>query len=272
MTATLPPMTALAAFDAAVAIELPCVSALEYNSHEICKYFAENLRSRISAIAAQAPAPTVAPPVPAAWMNESSLNIFQHDRNRYPCGGGGDMATAGYMRSDYHKVPLYLATAVQPVQPTPAASPAPGALLALCEKWGREDELAAPVEVAAPVAPTEPTDDERNAFELFYRGRNPNSPTWVVLEWLLRSDEGEYDAGIQELWEGWQGRAALTAAQPTPLTDAQIMGLTADELLFGESPPRFPEFGGGIQYHARAAGLIGFARAILALQAEGGAS
>jgi len=37
----------VSAFDAAVAIELPCVSTVAYNSHEICKWFAENIRRRL---------------------------------------------------------------------------------------------------------------------------------------------------------------------------------------------------------------------------------
>jgi len=39
----------VAQFDAAVAAELPRVSHLEYDSHEICKHFAENVRSRLVA-------------------------------------------------------------------------------------------------------------------------------------------------------------------------------------------------------------------------------
>ena len=39
----------LSAFDEAVAAELPCVSTLEYNSHEICKRFAKNIRERLAA-------------------------------------------------------------------------------------------------------------------------------------------------------------------------------------------------------------------------------
>jgi hypothetical protein len=41
--------TALSAFDLAVATELPCVSTVEYNSHEICKWFAANVRKRLAA-------------------------------------------------------------------------------------------------------------------------------------------------------------------------------------------------------------------------------
>lgn len=41
---------ALERFDAAVAAELPCVSTVEYNSHEICKWFAKNVRERFAAL------------------------------------------------------------------------------------------------------------------------------------------------------------------------------------------------------------------------------
>lgn len=43
---------AVSQFDAAVAAELPLVSTVAYNSHEICKWFAENVRVRLAAIAA----------------------------------------------------------------------------------------------------------------------------------------------------------------------------------------------------------------------------
>jgi len=39
----------VSAFDAAVAAELPKVSTLEYNSHEICKHFAERVRAALAA-------------------------------------------------------------------------------------------------------------------------------------------------------------------------------------------------------------------------------
>ena len=40
---------AVALFDAAVAAELPRVSHLEYDSHEICKHFAGKVRERLAA-------------------------------------------------------------------------------------------------------------------------------------------------------------------------------------------------------------------------------
>ena len=39
----------LAAFDAAIAAELPRVYHLEYDSHEICKHFAGKVRERLPA-------------------------------------------------------------------------------------------------------------------------------------------------------------------------------------------------------------------------------
>lgn len=43
----------LSLFDAAVAAELPRVSHLEYDSHEICKQFAATLRERLAAMSEQ---------------------------------------------------------------------------------------------------------------------------------------------------------------------------------------------------------------------------
>jgi hypothetical protein len=43
-------LSALAAFDAAIAAELPRVSHVEYDSHEICKHFASKVRERIAAL------------------------------------------------------------------------------------------------------------------------------------------------------------------------------------------------------------------------------
>jgi hypothetical protein len=79
-------------------------------------------------------APAVgASPEPAAWMNGASLTIFASDRERYPMGGGGDMATARYMRSDHHDTPLYrgapaVGASVQPVQASPVLKVAIDAL------------------------------------------------------------------------------------------------------------------------------------------------
>ncbi|VDO13355.1 unnamed protein product [Brugia timori] len=49
------------------------------------------------------------------------------------------------------------------------------------------------------------------------------------------------------------------------MTDEQILKLNAGEVFFSESPSRFPEAGHGTQYHAGAPGVLGFARAVLAL-------
>lgn len=57
----------LAAFDKAVAAELPCVSVVPYNSHDICEWFAKNVRERMAKDAAAAPSPI--PVVEAGgWM------------------------------------------------------------------------------------------------------------------------------------------------------------------------------------------------------------
>lgn len=50
--------SSIAAFDAAVAAELPRVSHVEYDSHEICKHFAGKVRERIVA-ASSAPSLSV---------------------------------------------------------------------------------------------------------------------------------------------------------------------------------------------------------------------
>lgn len=55
------PTDTLPLFDAAVAAELPRVSHLHYDSHEICKHFAGKLRKQIAAMAAQHSAPSAEP-------------------------------------------------------------------------------------------------------------------------------------------------------------------------------------------------------------------
>lgn len=44
---------------------------------------------------------------PVAWMSSSALISFQIDRERYPLGGGGNLSTARYAKSDHHNTPLY---------------------------------------------------------------------------------------------------------------------------------------------------------------------
>ncbi len=64
----------LAAFDAAVTAELPCVSVVLYNSHEICKWFAANVRERMTKARAALSAQPVQPalvPAPAADEREA---------------------------------------------------------------------------------------------------------------------------------------------------------------------------------------------------------
>lgn len=65
------------------------------------------------------------------------------------------------------------------------------------------------------------------------------------------------------------------ATQPSPaapataedaVSDEAILALNSGERFFSESPSKYPEAGFGTQYHAGAPGVIGFARAILALR------
>lgn len=50
---------AVALFDSAVAAELPLVSHVEYDSHEICKHFASKVRERMKSMPDPPPAPSV---------------------------------------------------------------------------------------------------------------------------------------------------------------------------------------------------------------------
>jgi hypothetical protein len=62
------------------------------------------------------PNPLAEPVQPVAWMSSSALISFQIDRERYPLGGGGNLSTARYAKSDHHNTPLYTTP--------PAAQPA----------------------------------------------------------------------------------------------------------------------------------------------------
>lgn len=59
--------------------------------------------------------------------------------------------------------------------------------------------------------------------------------------------------------------APAGAVEPT---DAELIALNAGECYFSESPSKYPELGHGTQYHAGAPGVLGFARAALALRAD----
>ena len=78
----------------------------------------------------------------------------------------------------------------------------------------------AKVKVAAPVAPTEPT-DERAKFIAWLAGRiHPaGAPHFGVAE---RTAEIEWDDGLPGVMAASAWRAALSAAKPEPLSDAQI--------------------------------------------------
>ncbi|UUC95560.1 hypothetical protein [Comamonas sp. C11] len=62
--------------------------------------------------------------------------------------------------------------------------------------------------------------------------------------------------------------ASAPAAQAVEPTDAELIALNAGECYFGESPSKYPELGHGTQYHAGAPGVLGFARAALALRSD----
>jgi hypothetical protein len=66
-------------------------------------------------------------------------------------------------------------------------------------------------------------------------------------------------------------RAAYPQApsgQQVEPTDEQLIALNAGERFFSESPTKYPEAGHGTQYHAGAPGVVGFARAAIALAGQ----
>lgn len=78
---------------------------------------------------------------------------------------------------------------------------------------------------------------------------------------------------LQKVYIEQQVRALLAevsapAAQAVEPTDAELIALNAGECYFGESPSKYPELGHGTQYHAGAPGVLGFARAALALRSD----
>lgn len=70
----------------------------------------------------------------------------------------------------------------------------------------------------------------------------------------------------------WALPSAATAtglpAQAVEPSDAELIALNAGECFFSESPSKYPELGHGTQYHGGAPGVIGFARAALALRTD----
>lgn len=69
-----------------------------------------DLCREIEATAALRPTPAdgAREAVPVAWMSSADLSTFAIDRERYPGGGAGDLATARYMKvADFFDVPLY---------------------------------------------------------------------------------------------------------------------------------------------------------------------
>jgi hypothetical protein len=66
-------------------------------------------------------------------------------------------------------------------------------------------------------------------------------------------------------------RAAYPQApsgQQAEPTDEQLIALNAGERFFSESPTKYPEARHGTQYHAGAPGVLGFARAAIALAGQ----
>lgn len=62
--------------------------------------------------------------------------------------------------------------------------------------------------------------------------------------------------------------AVAASGQQVEPTDEQLIALNAGERFFSESPTKYPEAGHGTQYHAGAPGVVGFARAAIALAGQ----
>ena len=116
---------ALANFDAAVAAVLQCVSTAPCNSHEICTWFAANIRERLAALVeAQQPAPSAAAAehydeVRATLTGLHALceNISAMERRVGPLGS--------HARGYTHKITAALRHLEALVSPTPQADSAP---------------------------------------------------------------------------------------------------------------------------------------------------
>lgn len=72
---------AVAAFDVAVSEELPLVSHVHYDSHEICKHFAGEVRKRLLAAEASSP-------VQADWGKHTERTWINEDGMHVTAGGG----------------------------------------------------------------------------------------------------------------------------------------------------------------------------------------
>ena len=104
----------------------------------------------------------------------------------------------------------------------------------------------------------------------------PEPAAVVTFEWRKKPDvKWLIDTVVRgtKLYTEQQVRALLAgvsapAAQAVEPTDAELIALNAGECYFGESPSKYPELGHGTQYHAGAPGVLGFARAALALRSD----
>lgn len=81
---------ALVAFDEAVQAELPRVSHVQYDSHEICKHFASKVRERIAVLAAAAPDATKQPL--GASASPTALSAPAANAASAPIAGAGGLA------------------------------------------------------------------------------------------------------------------------------------------------------------------------------------
>lgn len=73
---------------------------------------------------------------------------------------------------------------------------------------------------------------------------------------------------VQRLGAALLAGVSAPAALAVEPTDAELIALNAGEWFFSESPSKYPELGHGTQYHAGEPGLLGFARAALALRTD----
>ena len=65
-----------------------------------------------------------------------------------------------------------------------------------------------------------------------------------------------------------QAAPQAPSGQQAEPTDEQLIALNAGERFFSESPTKYPEARHGTQYHAGAPGVVGFARAAIALAGQ----
>lgn len=154
----------LAGFDAAVAIELPCVSTVEYNSHEICKWFAGNVRARLATQAA---------------TKAESPTLYVEVRECSSCGHVGinddDGENAACNTCNW-------------VGPSPEEDLCPGCnaegtMSTACAKCGERSHLLASAELPraardAQTPPSVPSNLPEPAYRVFYSGSNQ------CVEWL----------------------------------------------------------------------------------------